>query len=187
MEEARTMPSIDISETDFHRLQKIAVPLIDTPKTVITKLLDSYEKSNGAAVPKTPASAQAAASQYGPGNMPPLTHTKLLAAEFDGARPGKTSWDALVQLALTRVMEKCCDARELHRLSGANLTGGEKHEEGYKFVPSHGFSYQGVSAEDAAKIVVRCARSLGCRAFFEFEWRDKPAAYKPGERGAVTV
>jgi hypothetical protein len=181
------MPTIEISDTDFQRLQKIAVPLIDTPKTVLTKLLDSYEKANGAQVPNGPARAPVAVEQFGPGNIPPLTHTKLMAAQFDNAAPEKTSWDSLVQLALTRVMEKCKDARELQRLSGANLVGGEKHDDGYKHLASHGFSYQGVSAEDAAKIVVRCAKALGRSAFFEFEWRDKEGAFKPGQRAIVKV
>jgi len=184
------MPIIEISETDFQRLQKIAVPLIDTPKTVLTKLLDSYEKANSAQLPKTPngrARAPVAVEEFGPSNIPPLTHAKLMAAQFGKFVPEKTSWDSLVQLALTRVMEKCKDARELQRLSGANLVGGEKHDEGYKHLGSQGFSYQGVSAEDAAKIVVRCAKALGCAAFFEFEWRDKEGAFKPGQRAIVNV
>lgn len=179
------MPSIEISEADFQRLQRIAVPLVDTPGTVMTKLLDSYEKANGATVPKTPAKSNVL--QFDPGNIPPLTHTKLLAAEFDGETPSKITWDALVQLALTRVMKKCATIKDLQRQSGANVTNGEKRDEGYKFLASQGFSYQGVSAEDAAKIVIRCARSLGCSAFFEFEWRDKPEAFQPGKRGAFKI
>ena len=181
------MPSIEISETDFQRLQKIAVPLIDTSKSIMTKLLDTYEKAHGAQSGKTVPSSQAGIERYGSGNIPPLTHTKLMAAQFDNIAPGKTSWDALVQLALTRVIDKCQSAKELHRLSGANVVDGEKRDEGYKYLSLNNFSYQGVSAEDAAKIVVRCAKALGCSASFEFEWRNKDAAYKPGQRGMVEV
>lgn len=181
------MPSIEISEIDFQRLQKIAVPLIDTPRSIMTKLLDTYEKAHGAQSGETIPGSQAGIERYGSGNIPPLTHAKLMAAQFDGIAPGKTSWDALVQLALTRVIEKCKSVNELHRLSGANVIAGEKRNEGYKHLSPNNFSYQGVAAEDAAKIVVRCARALDCSAFFEFEWRSKDAAYKPGQRGMVEV
>lgn len=182
------MPTIELSDADFQRLQKIAVPLVDTPETVIRKLLDSYERTNGKAPPpSTLPSASPGPKHYDARSIPPLTHTKLLAGEFDGVRPQRTTWDGLVRLALVRVWEKSGDVRELKRMAGANVVGGEKHDEGYKFLPSHGFSYQGVSAEDAAKIIVRCARALGCGACFEFEWRDKPEAHRPGQRAAVRV
>lgn len=185
--ELEMMPSIEISETDFQRLQKIAVPLIDTPRSIMTKLLDTYEKAHGAQSAGSVPRSQAGIGRYGFSNVPPLTHTKLMAAQFDTVAPSKTSWDALVQLALTRVIEEYQSAKELHRLSGANVIDGKKQDEGYKYLPPNDFSYQGVSAEDAAKIVVRCAKALGCSASFEFEWRNKDAAYKPGQRGIVEV
>lgn len=181
------MPSIEITETDFQRLQKIAVPLIDTPSSLITKLLDTYETAHQPRSGKIVPSSRAEIKRYGSSNVPPLTHTKLMAAQFDNVAPAKTSWDALVQLALTRVFKECRSAKELHRLSGANVVDGAKQDEGYKYLFASNFSYQGVSAADAAKIVVRCAKALNCNASFEFEWRNKEAAHKPGERGTVEV
>lgn len=181
------MPSIEISDTDFLRLQKIAVPLIDTSGSVVTKLLDSYEQTNGDSPSRAPVNGESSVNQFGAGNIPPLAHAKLMAARFDNTVPDKITWDALVQLALTQVMERCKDIKDLRRLSGANVAGIEKHDEGYKPLPLYGFSYQGVSAQDAAKIVVRCAKALGCKASFEFEWRNKPEAHMPGERGLVSI
>jgi len=37
------MPTIEIYEADFSRLQRLAVPLVDTPATVFARLLDFYE------------------------------------------------------------------------------------------------------------------------------------------------
>ncbi len=181
------MPSIEISKTDFQRLQKIAVPLIDTPRSIMTKLLDTYEEAHSARSGNTVPSSQANMERYGAGDLPPLTHTKLMAAQFDNIAPIKTSWDALVQLALTSVIEIFQGAKELHRLSGANVVDGKKQDDGYKYLSPNNFSYQGVSAEDAAKIVARCAKALGCSASFEFEWRNKDTAYKPGQRGIVDI
>lgn len=41
------MPSIEIPESLFARLQKLAAPLVDTPVTVIELLLRSYEAQTG--------------------------------------------------------------------------------------------------------------------------------------------
>ncbi len=41
------MPVIEISDSLFARLQKLAVPLVDTPVTVIERLLGSFEAPKG--------------------------------------------------------------------------------------------------------------------------------------------
>lgn len=43
------MPAIEIPDSLFTRLQKLAVPLVDTPVTVIERLLSSYEAQPGQA------------------------------------------------------------------------------------------------------------------------------------------
>ena len=55
-----------------------------------------------------------------------------------------------------------------------------KADDGYKFIEKLGFSYQGVSAEDALKIVERISKFLSLQWRIEFEWRDKPDAFLPG-------
>lgn len=181
------MPTIEISDTDFHRLQSIAEPLVDTTKTVVSKIIDFYERNSPLDVSRTPSASPSDAIIFSAENVPPLTHTKLMAAQFSGISPDKTSWDSLVRLALVQVMEICESTQDLHRLSGANVVDGEKDTEGYKFLSEQNFSYQGVSAEDAAKITIRCARALNCKVQFEFVWHNKDAAHRPGGRGVVRV
>ena len=43
------MPAIQIPEVLFERLQKLAVPLVDTPATVLERLIAVYEVHMGAA------------------------------------------------------------------------------------------------------------------------------------------
>ena len=181
------MPTIEISDTDFKRLQKIAVPLVDTTATAFSRLLDYYEGDSGAPPDAAPPTPQGPALIFGAKNVPPMVHTKLLDGRFDGRAPEKVNWDGLVRMALVSTIDSCGSAKELHRLSGANVVSGTKVTDGYKHVPSHDFSYQGVSAEGAVDIVVRCAKALGRGAHVEFEWRNKDGAHRPGERAVLSV
>ncbi|PTX05347.1 T4SS efffector SepA family protein [Pararhodobacter aggregans] len=177
------MPTIEITDLDFARLQKIAVPFVDTPATVFTRVMDAFE-SLAARRPSAPNQAPDV-TIYFHDTLPPLAHTKFLSGAFDGVQPDKMTWDAILRLALVAAMKQVGSIAELRRVSGANVVSGQKSDDGYKFVTGNGFSYQGVSAEDAVKIVFRCARSLKVDFTAEFEWRSKDEAYRPGERGRL--
>jgi hypothetical protein len=179
------MPMIEIADRDFVRLQKVAVPFIDTPATALTKVLDALERlsvENGDTRTEPVVSTMAT---YHHDNLPPLIHTKLLDAEFGGKQPDKMTWDALVRLALVEAKSKTGTVQGVQKISAANLFGGRKEDEGYKYLADHGFSYQGVSAEDAVKIVFRCAKAMGLDFSAEFEWRSKEDAFRPGERARL--
>ncbi len=173
---------IEILDSDFPRLQSLAEPFVDTPASVITKLLDTYA-SQVATLRSDDQSDRH--GTYAIDALPPLTHAKVMGGHFDGERPLKPNWDSFVRHSLIEVIKKSGSVDELRRLSGANVHDGRFEEHGYKYVPEHRFSFQGVSAEDAVKIVGRCARALGASFEIEFVWRDKPDAHRPGERGTI--
>lgn len=182
------MPTIEISQKDFARLQALATPFIDTPATVISRLLDGVADN----VAGTPASSTRAGSlagnfYYGK-DLPPLRHTKFLSGEFDGEMPKKNQWNSMVEVGLIKAFAASGgDPRKIHAWCGANLVAGRKEEEGYAYLPDHGFSYQRVSAEDAGKILVRLAEFLRADLEIDFEWRDKEGAFRPMERGRIVV
>jgi len=176
------MVNIEIHVADFSRLQSLAVPLVDTTADVVTRLLDSYETIEHETQPGQLRSAPNSNS-FGVQNLPPMKHAKLLSAKFGEAEPEKTTWDSLVLTALVMTLGANGESvPELRRISGANVVTGKKISDGYKFVPTSDFSYQGVSATDAIKIIIRCAKALNKGIFLDFEWHNKEGAFKPGER-----
>lgn len=177
------MPAIEVTDVDFARLQKFAVPLVDTPASAFTKVLNIAEGLQVA--PPRKDVAPSGLTAFGPSNLPPLVHTKFLDGRFDGKSPNKASWDAMVQLALEAIYERSHDADKVRAISGANIVKGEKHDEGYKYLESMGLSYQGVSAEDAVDIIIRSARNLRVSVRIDFVWRNKDGAFKPGEPGRI--
>ena len=179
------MPMIEIADRDFVRLQRVAVPFIDTPATALTKVLDALESLSAEIGDNRTQPIVSTMATYHHDNLPPLIHAKLLDAEFGGKQPDKMTWDALVRLALVEAKSKTGTVQGVQKISAANLIGGRKEDEGYKYVADHGFSYQGVSAEDAVKIVFRCAKVMGLDFSAEFEWRSKEDAFRPGERARL--
>ena len=51
------MPTIDLSQQSFDKLKELAEPLVDTPDTVIQRLLDAYH-ANGAGTAPRPKAAK---------------------------------------------------------------------------------------------------------------------------------
>ncbi len=174
------MHTIELSSETFKQLQSLAKPLVDTPETVIRRLLRLDKGDIGPPPVKQ-------VTVYPPENIPPLKHAKLCQGNFDGALPGRKNWNSLLKLALMKVMEKYSSVDDLRKISEVNVCFGRKENEGYSYVQSQNFSYQLVNASNAASIVMRCAKNLGCEASFEFEWRNKEGAHKPGERGIVSI
>ena len=94
------MPVIRIPDPIFERLQAIATPLVDTPASVIEKLLDFYDGKKSASVPERlrrrreslprPADAD-------PDAPPELAHTRVVSATFAGHTA--SNWNELVYLA----------------------------------------------------------------------------------------
>ena len=178
------MKQIEILEADFPRLQALAVPFVDTPATVIHNLLNEREaKRDGGK--KVESKLPTDALVFGPEAVPPLRHTKVMGATFDEQATPRSTWDSLVRSALLRTKRNHPSVDDLRRVSGANIVPGKKTDDGYKPVEGEGFSFQGMSAEDAIKVVVRCARALQCPFSVEFVWRDKEGAHRPGQRGLI--
>jgi hypothetical protein len=171
---------IEIEAADFDRLKALAEPFVDTPATVVRRLLDSY--TAGVKREAKPIPFRKRFSE-----IPPLTFSKLLGARIGSRSPDKFTWDAMMVLALTIGKKELNDFESLKRVSGANIVEGRKEEDGYKFLPSWSFSYQGVSAEDAMRIVNRVCKSLGLTWEVEFEWREKEGAFLPGQRAKISM
>lgn len=176
------MPQIEISDADYARLKALAEPFVDTPATVIGRLLDWYRDDL-----REPLGAQEKSLPMMLTEVPPLTHTKLLSSTLEGRAPQKNAWDSLLVAALNAALEKLGDVDDLKRVSGANITIGRKETDGYKFVNSLGYSYQGVSAEDSIKIVRRICRHFNWRCDIDFEWRQKDDAFLPGKRAHLHI
>ncbi|HET6375034.1 MAG TPA: hypothetical protein VFF88_03210 [Methylocella sp.] len=181
------MPSVDLSEATFKRLQALAKPLIDTPDSVIDRLLDHYEDAGpGRSSPAVNGGKDPAAMiRLDPAQVPSLTHTKLRKASFGGRELARPNWNELVRTAIEAGLERFGSADELMRMTDARIVKGAKTDEGFSPLAGRGISVQGVDALDAWRIAYGLARKLSVPIEVIFEWRDKEGAAHPGEIGTI--
>lgn len=179
------MPVVRIPDELFERLQNHAKPFVDTPASVIEKLLDFYEAGQRRA-PRAPRSAPPegpAAKRYDPGDPPDLTHTKVIAAEFDGIEA--SNWNELVDTAHRHAMKRLKTYDALRAATMSNIVRGKKTDSGFHYLSDIDVSVQGIDADLAWRNADHLARKLAVPVRVEFEWRDKPQAAHPGKRGLL--
>lgn len=178
-------PNIEISHSDFERLQKLATPFVDTPASVISRLLDEHLSDNDNDTKANPNNV----TVYHSENLPSLRHTKVLSGKFGGKKPKKNQWNSLIELALNEAnLTGKIDSHAKENLKSEcnlNVYVGNKTDQGYAFIPSLNISYQRVSAEHAGDVLTRFANWLGSDLDIEFEWREHEDAYKPGEKAVI--
>ncbi len=188
-------PTIQISDDNFTKLQELAVPLVDTPDSVISRLLKSYTQftANHSDLPvRTPKPSRPIAVDGGvsilkftESNLPDLTHTTFVSGNADGRVA--TDWNHLMLVAHGISFERLNgDVNALKILSSANIKSGEHFDHGFKSIKGYPFSVQGVETNKACAIILRLARHFKFPVVVEFRWQQKERAAYPGQSGRLT-
>jgi hypothetical protein len=181
---------IEIPEPLLKRLQKDAIPFVDTPVSVIERLADFYERHNSqkseikSDILKQPQTVKAPNDErkFDPHSPPNLFHTTV-RGEFGTISFSK--WNDLLQIAHVQTFKKTKSFDELRKATRAQIKNGTKTNEGYRPIPEIGISIQGVDANHAWKHALRLAIYLNVPLKAEIEWRHKDEAAFPGERGIL--
>jgi hypothetical protein len=177
--------TLEIPEPLYKRMQKHAVPFVDTPLSVIERWADHFERTaNGSAPPLV---ADEATIKYGakkldPVHPPDLFHTR--ARGTFGIVPF-SNWNDLVRIAHTAAFKKAGSFDQLRDVTHAQIAKGERSDSGYKFVDEIGVSIQGVDANHAWQHALRLAKYLRQPLRAIVEWRHNPKAAHPGDLGIL--
>ena len=179
------MHSIQLSDGVFSRLQGFGAALVDTPDTILTRLMD-------AAAPH-PDTGRIANLPCDPFDLPDLRHTKVLSTVLDGLPMGHPSWNALAQQLLLELLTRGEPSQVLAvgERCGIRLVTGQKRDEGFRPLgplpdQTTWVSYQGLGATACAKASVALACCLHSRLDVIFQWREsKPDALHPGQIGEI--
>src|ERR1700686_4084140 len=136
------MPTLEIPESLFKRLQRLAIPLVDTHTTVLERVLDDYEsrrRNNSTAVPMNLQRPEADSGMlaFNPDAPPDLRHASVLTARF--ASKTASGWNRLVHEAHIEAMSQLGSLDALRRATKSNFITGrassEDTKKGYRHVP----------------------------------------------------
>jgi hypothetical protein len=179
------MPKIELSDTTYAKLQRLGTAFVDTPETVIARLADAALRAQSQQ--NNPSSAQALSStdiiELDPFFTGNLAHTRVRRATFADKEIEPARWNNLLRIAHLEALPKFGSIEALKEASSARLRKGKYELEGYKYVPSGGFSIQGVDSNQSWANSLRLAKKLNVPIEIEFEWYPKEEAAHPGKRG----
>src|SRR5438046_4532767 len=176
--------TLEIPEALYKRLQKHAVPFVDTPLSVIEKWADHFEYAQNG---KTASTAELPTVEYGAKKLDPLRPPDLFHTRARGTF-GTTpfsNWNDLVRIAHIAAFKKAGSFDELRHVTYAQVAKDERSDSGYKFVKEIGISVQGVDANHAWQHALRLAKYLREPLRAIIEWRHNPKAAHPGETGLL--
>ncbi|RYD85660.1 MAG: hypothetical protein EOP84_01770 [Verrucomicrobiaceae bacterium] len=179
---------IELPEALFKRLQRYAVPFVDTPVSVIERIVDFYEARNGETSDSATVSVHRSQSvdsikKYDPMRPPDLFHTTVFG-EFGGTKFSK--WNDLLKIAHLQAFKKAESFEELKRVTHAQIKMGEHTTSGYRPLPEIGISLQGADANHSWVRALRLAQYLQVPLTAEVEWRHNDGAAFPGQRGVLS-
>lgn len=185
--EADMMPVVRIPDPLFERLQAIATPLVDSPASVIEKLLDFYEAQRTGArqtihAASTEQENAPEVMSLDPEDPPDLRHTRIVG-RFDGR--GVTKWNELVHLAHRVAILRLGSFDALRSATTSNIVKGRRNDSGFHYDPEATISIQNVEANLAWRNTLNLARHLNMAVSVDIEWFEKDSAAHPGKKGRL--
>lgn len=177
--------SIDLPDDLFSKLQKHAVPFIDTPVTVIERALRALEEGDEEPVATGPDEDRT----FNPAAPPDLAFSKPRKATVDGrALPNSQAYWNNVMLAVIKAAAKHgVSTEDLLALITVNCEAGERHDNGFSYVQEAGLSIQGQNANGAWRQTYVIASSVGIPVEVIFAWQNNPKAAMPNTLGSFHV
>jgi hypothetical protein len=185
------MATIEIPDSLFARLQKLAVPLVDTSATVLERLVANYEAQTGqvSAVATQPqrGESQSQRQAFDTRTPPSLRHTRVITADFGGRKAD--GWNSLVHAAHIEAVRRLGSVEAVRRVTTSQMILGRPtsvHEKkGYRYVAEINAGIQNVDAEHAWSNTLRLAKTLKVPVEVDFEWLPKSEAAYPGKQGRL--
>ncbi len=182
--------SVELPDDLFAKLQKHAVPFIDTPVTVIERAVRALEQ--GDEEPSTGALAVVgndAPRSFNPAAPPSLTHTKPRSAKVDGiALPYSDAyWNSIWFAVIRRAAARGVSTEDLLDLITTNRQAGRRLDNGFTYIDEAGLSVQGQDANGAWRQTYVIASATGIAVEVVFAWQNNPKAAMPNVVGSFYV
>jgi hypothetical protein len=176
---------IEIPDDLCAKLQKHAVPFVDTPLTVIERAVRALEEGDEAPVSQRDEGPRS----FNPAAPPSLTFTKPRRAVVNGRQLpyGQAYWGPIMFEVIKEAARRGVSTQDLLDLITVNSQVGPKHDNGFVFIPEAGLSVQGQDANGAWRQTYVIASSVGIPVEVVFAWQNNPKAAMPNTVGSFSV
>lgn len=178
--------SIVLPDELFAKLQKHAVPFIDTPISVIERAIRALEEGD-----EEPSATDGSSEgrTFNPAAPPDLAFTKPRKAIVSGqSLPNSQAYWNNVMLAVIRAAAKRgVSTEDLMALITVHCVGGERHDNGFTHIEEANLSIQGQNANGAWRQAYVIASSVGISMQVIFAWQNNEKAAMPNIVGSFFV
>lgn len=171
--------TIEISDDLFARLQKHAIPFVDTPVTVMERALVALEagdedKEEGRGI-----------RAFNPAAPPDLKFTSVLKASVSGKSLKKSDcyWNTILMTIIASAAKNGVSSIDILDLITVNSEEGQRDDNGYKYIEAANISVQGQDSNAAWRIAYILASSFGIELDIMFAWQDHPKAVMRSQQG----
>ena len=183
------MPVVRIPDPVFERLKAVAEPLVDTPASVIQKLLVFYEDHRGDQEKANVHRAGAEEADPFHSDGDPLRFrraTRFGPCASDFRRVRRTAGIELERTGSGRTPAGASASKDLGRGEGSYTVTCRRRQEVRQGVPllrRYRTLIQNVDANGAWRNAFNLAQRIGAPIRVTFEWRHKSKAAQPGKQG----
>jgi hypothetical protein len=178
------MHKIEVSESAFEYLKNLAEPFLDTPASVLDRIIAEHRALRTELI-VDPIGSKPARVTYRMEQLPPLLHTKIERANISGKTVTRPKWSLLVEEMMREAARSGRTPKEISAALEAQTWPGERTDTGFRYVKEAGVSFQGLDANRSCRALLGLSRAFEIPIEIDFYWRENEKAHLPGALGRV--
>lgn len=182
------MVEIEISDESYKYLQSLAVPLQDTTATILDRVTKEHKELLENRLTGIDVNAKPAFDlKFDTSNLPNVSFTTIASAKINNTPVKKRYWNDILEEMLVTAVQLGNDTESIKSYLAAQTLSGQHSDNGYRFVPECGFSFQGVDAGRACKNIAILSIKFKISVSITMNWRSNSKAQYPGQTGVLTL
>ena len=177
------MPMIEISEDAMSYMKQKARPLEDTTLSVMDRMVAELRET-GSAIGTTMSEPE---MRFGSDDFPSVQFTTITSGSVAGVTVKQKYWNNILEEMIAACADKVDSGERISEKMIGNVLPGKNIDNGYRYVESAGFSFQGMEAKRACRNIAILAEAFDVPVDIAFRWQDNERAQFPNRIARVVL